>query len=424
MFDLNRDTLKNGLRLLTLPIEGSLSATVMVLVKAGSRYEEEKENGIAHFVEHMMFKGTKKRPTSKIIGMDIETIGGSSNAFTSYDYTGYYIKVPSEMISQACEIVSDLVKNGIFEQKEIAKEKGVIIEEIRMYEDRPMSKVSSLWFEKFFGNTPLGREITGSVESVTGIEQKHFFDFREEFYHGANIVVVLAGKLDTVNPNKLVEEHFGSIRQGKQSSFEAHSKKEVSSEIFQLQKDIEQSHLMIGGYGHNRSFEDRFKFRVADAIFSEGFGSRLFQVIRDELGLAYYVYASLSSFEDIGVYRVGLGVENSKVNQATEAVIKEMNKLLKGEFDEEEVDRARNYLIGNLATDLESTDEIAIWFGIQEILLNEVLTVEEVKKRILNVTRDDIIEVLNNIFFGQKLLMTAVTPKIEITNSLKDILHF
>ncbi len=420
---MDKTELPNGLRFLTIPVKASFSATIMVLVSAGSRYETSKNSGIAHFVEHMMFKGTEKRPSSKIIGMDIETIGGSSNAFTSYDYTGYYIKVPAEQIHNASEIMADMIKNGLFEEKEIEKERGVIIEEIRMYEDRPMSKVSSIWFDKFFGDTPLGRDIAGSVETVSKIKREDFQKFRNTFYHGKDLVVVLAGNLDSIDPKMMVEELFGDISIGHESSFEVYSKEERQKEIFQIKKSIEQSHLMIGGYGHNRNYKDKYKFKVADAILSEGFGSKLFQVIRDELGVAYYVYSSLTGLNDIGVYRIGLGVENSKIEIAVKAVIEEIRKLIEGKFDDDDLIRAKNYLLGNLVTDLESSDEIAIWFGIQELLLNKTLSVEEVKKEIMSVTKEDIISVSNDVFANQNLLMTAVTPEVEIKDGLSENLY-
>lgn len=414
------DELGNKFRVLHLPRETSLSVTVMVLVRVGSRYENKKDSGIAHFVEHMFFKGTEIRPTSKDIGNAIEMIGGSSNAFTSYDYTGYYIKVPKEKFAEATEILSDMIKNGTFDQSEIDKERGVIIEEIKMYEDRPMSKVGSIWSTEFFGDTPLGRDIAGTEESVSQLNKEDFIDFVGKNYVGNDMLFVAAGGVDSAEVVDVAKKHFSELNEGKVRAFDNYSRDEKESKVINLQKPLEQSHLMIGGYSYNRGYENKFILKVAQAMLSQGFSSRLFQVIRDQLGLAYYVYSRTQSFEDIGVFNIGLGVENSKVELAVEAVMKELTSLINGDFDDQELLRAKNYMLGNLVTDLENSDDLGLWYGLQKLLSDDIHTVEEVKNKIQKVTRDQIIDELQKVLKGQNLLLAGVTPHESLSNNIKD----
>ncbi|MCA9385460.1 insulinase family protein [Candidatus Dojkabacteria bacterium] len=421
--DIALTKLQNGVRVLSVKRQDSMTATVMVLVKVGSRYEDPMHSGIAHFVEHMFFKGTEKRPTSKDIGMAIEKIGGSSNAFTGQDFTGYYIKVPKENFAVSIEILADMIKHGIFQQNEIDKERGVIIEEIRMYEDRPMSKVGSEWYKEYFGDSPLGRDIAGSIDTVSSFNKEHFHDFVNTHYVGDSILVVVSGGVSEQDATGLVKEHFSDVQKGERSKFEKYSREERTPAVKNLYKPIEQSHLLLGGYAHNRNYENRFVLELADAVLSKGFGSRLFQVIRDELGLAYYIYSSITSFEDVGVFKVGMGVENSKVAIAVEAVLKEMRAIISGEFDNDELERAKNYLLGNMVTDMEQSDDNAMWYGLQELLTDKFYTVEDVKNIIMGISKEDIVREMNTVIAGQNLLLASVTPHQSLPDGIADQLH-
>lgn len=414
--------LANKLRLLTVPDKNSNSVSVLVLVGVGSRYEEKSVSGLAHFVEHMFFKGTKKRPTSKDIAMAMEKIGGSSNAFTSHDYTGYYIKTPKEQFDKALEIMADMIQNGLFRIEEIERERGVIIEEIRMYEDRPMNKVRQVWLENFFGDTPLGRDIAGSIDTVSNMTQANFKDFVKNEYTGENMVVAIAGGIESEYVRAKVEERFNNLKIGEKTVYEKYSKKVVEPSIHNLCKPIEQSHLFLGTYGHERSYKNRYALSVANTILSEGFGSRLFQEIRDKLGLAYYVYAGFDSFDEIGVFNIGMGVENSKVNSAVEAVMTQLREVINGKFDDEELERAKNYMLGSLITEMEASDEIAAWHGLQELLLEKVETIDEVKKEIEKIDREIIVQEMHKVFDGQSMLLASVSPHKNLSESLKDSL--
>ncbi len=399
---------KNGLRNLNVLTQDTQAVTIMFLIAVGSRYENKDEKGLAHFVEHTIFKGTKKRPSSKQIGMEIESLGGSSNAFTSYDYTGYYIKVPAVNFLSSFEILSDMFKNSLFSAKEIEKERGVIIEEIRMYEDRPTSKVAQVWFQNFFQDNNLGENITGKIENIKTIKQSQFFEFINKHYYAENVLLVISGNVDEGQINKGIEKFCMDIPSYKQKSKDEVNKSNFEKFEFQetekrkknieIEKQVEQAHIVLGGKGIKRDDESRFAFQVANAILASGFGSRLFQVIRDELGLAYYIYSKISAFEETGVFTIGLGVDKGRVDKAIEAVKEQLKQIKETNFTKKEFERAKNYLLGNLVTELETSDDIASFYGMQELLQTKQYSLQETKEKILHVSLEDISEITNQVF--------------------------
>ena len=339
------------------------------------------------------------------------------NAFTSQDYTGYYIKAPKEKFANSIEILSDMFLNSVFEKKEIDKERGVIIEEKRMYDDQPMDKVTELFDEKLFNKHELGRAIVGSIKSINNIKRKDILEFLSK-YGGENTIVVIAGAINKQEAFDKVGEHFSSLKKGKELQINEFKQRPVSKEIYNIKKEVNQTHLMIGGFAPNRHDENRFIFKVGDAILSKGFRSRLFQVIRDELGLAYYVYSQFDQYQEIGNLKIGLGVENTKVEKAVSAVIKQTNEVAQGNFSDEELARAKNYLIGQLTTGLETSDDIASWYGQQLLLNKKILSIEEVKKKVLSVTREEIVNIFGSYINENNLLLTSVSPHKKLDVSL------
>jgi predicted Zn-dependent peptidase len=397
-------TYSNKLRSLSVLSQDTQAVTVMFLVGVGSRYETESEAGLAHFVEHTLFKGTKKRPSSKQIGTEIESLGGSTNAFTSQDYTGYYIKSPAVNYENTFEILADMFKNPLFDEQEIEKEKGVIVEEIRMYEDRPPSKVSQEWMSNYFTGNNLGKDIAGTIDSVKAMKREQFLQYMNKHYYAENILVVVAGNVEQQQVEDMVTKHCQDIQplqEGKKAShftpFRPSADLQRPKQI-SIEKDVQQTHIVMGGQSIERDNDMRFALQVANAILGEGFGSRLFQVIRDELGLAYYVYSRLMSFNETGVYQIGMGVDSSRADQAMEAVKKQISEVVSGKFSKEEFERAKNYILGRIITDMETTEDIAGYYGMQELLNKEKYTIEEARKRIENVSIEEVIHVSEKIF--------------------------
>ncbi|HEX9805138.1 MAG TPA: pitrilysin family protein, partial [Candidatus Dojkabacteria bacterium] len=330
---INSNILDNKTRLLHIEDNDSNSVSIMVLVNAGSRHEKNSTSGLAHFVEHNFFKGSKKYPSSKIIGMAIENLGGSSNAFTSYEYTGYYIKVPKEKFEEAIDIMADMLIHSVFPSVEVEKERGVIIEEIRMYEDIPMRKVSQSHMTNLFSpGHPLGWDIAGTIDTVSSFGRDNIIDYTDEFYNGSNIIVSIAGGTSKEKTFSVFEKYFSQLKSGNRSKFQKFTKKEIASPINIQKKELEQTHIVLGGYGIKRSDEDRYAVRVGQTILGRGFGSILFQTIREKLSLAYYIHADHSSFQEIGAWDISMGVDNKRVVEAVEAVVGELDSFVKGTF--------------------------------------------------------------------------------------------
>lgn len=406
--------LKNNTRLIAIEDNDAQSACILVLFKVGSRHETLPESGLAHFIEHNFFKGSKNFPTSKDIGMAIEQLGGTSNAFTSYDYTGYYIKVPTDKFAAAARILSDMLTNPTFPEVEVEKERGVVIEEIRMYEDIPMRNVSSKFSEQLFGNKhPLGWDIAGTVDSVSKLNKEDILRFTEKFYNAENCLIAVASSLPSQGVYDIVNELFGPLKSGFDSTFEPFTPSILGRNKYLYDKKVEQTHIVMGGFGHQRNFEKKYPLKVGVSILSRGFGSRLFQVIREELALAYYVNADHTSYEETGYWDVSLGVDNSRIQLAIDAVLKELRTFKKGEFSEAEFERAKNYMIGNMITELETTDDLAYWYGAQELLNNETKTAKEVIEEIKNVTKDEVVEVWDSILKTDNIILTAITPSAD-----------
>ncbi len=410
--------LKNSLGSLLIHNPDSPSVTVMVMVSVGSRHETDKMAGIAHFVEHTIFKGTKKRPTSKQIGMEIELLGGNSNAFTSNDYTGYYIKVPSGKQQQALEILSDMVKNSLFVTAEIEKERRVIIEEIKMYEDMARSKVGDIFMHDVYLKHPMSREITGSVESLNGLNRQDLENFVRDNYTGSNMLISIAGNLERPTMEKLVEDSFGSLPTGLKAPFKKVTQHSLGGKINFTNKKLEQTHLVFGGFGYPRKNDKRYAYQVGNAILSYGFGSRLFQVLRDELGLAYYVDSSIPAYSDHGLFKIAMGVDSKRVGVAVNAALKQLSCLKTGDFSDEEFERARNFLIGSLITQLETSEDLGSWFGSQKLLRDELVSGEETIKRITNVTREEVLATWSPLLKPGNLHFTILGPKQFYKNDI------
>lgn len=403
-------SLKNQLRYLLTENKNSPSVTVMVLVGVGSRYETDRQAGLAHFIEHTVFKGTAKRPNSEIISNEIESLGGHTNAFTSQDYTGYYIKVPAINFRNSFLILSDFVLNPLFEEAELNKERGVILEEIRMYEDIPRSKVDDLFMRNMFGSHPLGREITGSVESVSALKRNDFIKFKQQFYTGCNMVVSISGNFNQSEAIDLITENFSALHRGERAIFKKLIEKRPQKHTEFVQKKLEQTHLVFGGFGYERDNEQRFPYQLGNAILGSGFGSRLFKVIRDKLGLAYYANSSLSPFKETGIFSIHMGVDNKRVVAAVNAAFAELKAIANGDFSDAELNRAKNYLIGTLTTQIEASDDVALWYGLQLLLRKEMLSAKETIAKIQKVSREDIIKAWQGLTDAGNMQLTTLGP--------------
>lgn len=410
MKTLTKKVLPNGLTIMTIPKKNALTATVFVLVETGSKYEEKNVNGISHFLEHMCFKGTKKRPTAAHISSELDALGASYNAFTSHEFTGYYAKVNPKHIENAVDVVSDIYLNQVFRPNEIAKESGVIVEEINMYEDDPKRKIHDNFMELLYGDQPAGWNIAGTREIVRSITKKDLEKYKNEHYVASATTVVVAGNIKEKEIQKLLEKKFSKISKSKK-----HSKKDVAEaqkkpEIQLEYRKTDQSHLILGVRTFPIADKRNAPLKVLSTILGEGMSSRLFHIIRNKLGAAYYVSSFTDLYTDHGYLGVAVGCDTKKAEQVTKAIISEFKKLKKTPVTKEELAKAKNYLIGRTSIGLETTDELAWFFAGQYALERKTKTPKEIIKEIEVVTAKDVQAVAKEIFKNEGLNLSYIGP--------------
>ncbi len=405
-----KTTLDNNLRVITIPMPGSLTTTVLVLVEAGSKYETKEINGLSHFLEHMCFKGTEKRPTSIDISHELDSIGAVYNAFTGMEYTGYFAKARPEHFDTILDVVSDIYLNQIFESKEIDKERGVIIEEINMYEDLPMRRVQEFFTNLLYGDQPAGWDIAGRKEVIKKLTRDDFVKYRGEHYLGQSSLVVIAGKFNEEEAIRKIENVFSGIKSDKKTPKIKTIEHQDKPEIFLKHKETDQTHLILGCRAFDIFDERRFALEVLSDILGGGFSSRLFQKIREEMGAAYYVSADADLYTDHGYLAASAGVDHNKINAVIEATLVEFRNLANKPVDKKELDRAKEHLIGHLIMGLETSDHLASFYGGQEVLTKKLMAPEEIVKKIQQVKAEEIMAVANDIFQNQKLNLAVIGP--------------
>jgi predicted Zn-dependent peptidase len=418
-----KTTLKNGLRVITVPLKNTQAVTVLALVGVGSKYEKKEINGISHFLEHMFFKGTKKRPTHRDIAETLDKIGGEYNAFTGEDYTGYYARVEASHIDLALDWVSDILLNSTLPSKQVEKEKKVIIEEINMYLDNPMIYVQSLWRKVLYGDQPAGRDIAGSKQIVKAITRQKLINYRKSHYIASNALVCVAGKIDSQELLKKVEKCFYPLNKAEkvQKAEVKESQKEPRALLYY--KKTDQTHLCLGVRAYNLFHPDRYVLQVLATLLGGMMSSRMFLEVREKLGLSYYVATGAEIDPDTGFLMTRAGVDNKNVKKAVKAILREYKKISQEKPTEKELQKAKNYLKGKTALSLETSEDLASFYSIQEILKSEILTPKQILQEIEKVTTDDILRVAKDIFTPQKLNLAMVGPfckRKEFESLLKD----
>ena len=406
-----RTVLKNGMRVILLPEPQSLATTVMVLVEAGSKYETKAINGISHFLEHMCFKGTTKRPRAADIAWELDGLGAEYNAFTGQELTSYFAKARNEALEKILEIVADLYVNPQFDPNEIEKEKGVIVEEINMYEDLPPRKVQELFLELVYGDQPAGWNIAGSKETVRSITRDNFLKYRGEHYvPQATAVVVAGGFSDAERVLRLVEEQFGTLSAGAKSPKVGVIEKQEKPGELVFAKESDQTHLVLGFRAFDVFDERRFALELLADILGGSMGSRLFQKIREEMGAAYYVHAATDLYSDHGLIAMSAGVDHLKMRDVISAGLGEFARFRNETVTPEELERAKEHAIGSLILSLETSDQLGYFFGFQEALHMALRTPEEVADRIRAVRAEDIQALAWELFKNDRLNLAVIGP--------------
>jgi predicted Zn-dependent peptidase len=400
--------LDNGLRAITVPMKGSPTVTVFVLVEAGSKYETKEQNGISHFLEHMCFKGTTNRPHNSDISTELDTIGSVYNAFTGHEYTGYYAKAEYSHVDKLLDVVSDMYLNPIFDEKEIEKEKGVIIEEINMYEDLPQRKVQVVFTDLLYGNTPAGWDVLGPADNIRKFKRDDFVNYRNKFYKAKSTTVIVAGNFAEAKVLKDIKKIFSVMPKAIKGKKEKVVENQTKPEISLFKKDTDQTHLVLGF----RSFDifDK-RSKVMDllvGVLDAGMSSRLFKKLRDEMGVCYYANAGQDAFTDHGVFSVSAGVDNKRVKEVVTVILSELNKLKTELVSEKELNKVKQNLAGTMYLGLESSNSLAKFYGFQEIMNEKIKTPEEIKKEINSVTAAEIKKLANEIFVNKGLNLAIV----------------
>jgi predicted Zn-dependent peptidase len=399
--------LPSGLPVLIAPVEGTASVTVMVFAGAGSRYEIDAERGISHFLEHMFFKGGKKYKTTQEVSAAIDSVGGDFNAFTAKEYAGYYVKVASEQSDLACDVLSDMLLHASFPPEEIDKERGVIIEEERMYQDTPMYRAGWDFEELMFGNHPLGWDTIGKESVIMSVKQADFQKHKDELYTAENLVLAFSGKITEEEAMAFAVKYFSGIEGKKARGFEPF-KEYGSTKVYLRTKNTEQSHLVLGVPGVSSQHKDHFPQKLLSVILGGNMSSRMFLNIREAKGLCYYISTETDSYLDAGAVSTRAGVDQSRLEEAVKLIKHEYDVCAKGGITEDELHRAKNYLKGKIVLSLEDSEELAHYYGKQQLLYPKVRSIEEYFEKIDAVTKEQVDTLASRILKPEHLRLVII----------------
>lgn len=403
-------TLDNGLRLILVPREASLATTVLVLVETGSKYETKEINGISHFLEHMCFKGTEKRPTAFAIASELDGIGASYNAFTSQEYTGYYAKARPKHFEQILDVVADIYLNQNFAAAEIDKERGVIIEEINMYEDLPMRKVQDVFMELLYGDQPAGWPVAGRKDIVNKLMREDFVAYHKEHYVAEATIVVIAGAFDEQAAIDGVRNYFSNITTGAKGVKVKTTEAQSGPRVALATKETDQTHLVMGVRAFDLFDERKYALELLADILGGGMSSRLFQKVREEMGAAYYIGAGADLSTDHGYMDISAGIDHKKMDDVIVAIVGELKRMAAEPVAPEELTRAKEHLIGGLVLGLETSNQWAGFYGSQEALEKKMMSPEELIKKTQEVTAEQIQSVAKDIIKNDGLNLAVIGP--------------
>ncbi|OGJ05520.1 hypothetical protein A2456_01055 [Candidatus Nomurabacteria bacterium RIFOXYC2_FULL_36_19] len=419
----SKKVLQNGLRVVTIPMKDNPTVTVLVLVEAGSKYEERKVNGISHFLEHMCFKGTIKRPKAVDISKELDALGSQYNAFTAQEYTGYYAKSDAKHFKKIFDVVSDIYLNSTFPETEMQKEKGVIIEEINMYEDMPQRHVQDLMMKLLYGDQPAGWNVAGEKKNILDMKRDDFVAYKKKHYLPEATVLVVSGKVTEEEVNKEVNKIFGKVSRGEKGNKLKVKEEQIKPQALIKFKETDQTHFVLGFRTYDLFDKKNPILTVLGGVLGGGMSSRLFVKLREEMGVGYYVRAYNDSYTDHGFLQISAGVDNKRIDEVLKAVLEECRKLKNKIVNEEELEKVKECLIGNMKLSLESSDDIANFHGGQELLKKEIKNIEDKAKEIRKVTASQIQDMAKDIFRDEKLNLALIGPFKDDVEFLK-ILKF
>ena len=403
-----RTTLSNGTRLLTAPMPQAQSVSCFVMFAAGARYEQPEEGGIAHFAEHMFFKGTERRPAARDIAGAIDGIGGEFNAFTGKEYTGYYVKCAAETRDVALDVLVDMLRNSRFDAEEIEREKGVIVEEMNMYFDTPRDFIGGVYENLLYGDQPLGRDIIGTKETVRAATRDTFTSFIDRWYRPERMVVGLGGRVGDDLADRL-EELLGSVEAQQTGEPEPDAIPANGASVRVHTKQSDQAHIVLGARSYPLGHPDRYALQLAATVLGGGMSSRLFTEVRERRGLAYYVFGTNQSYTDAGSTYAQAGVDISRIDDAVSTVAGELRRIASDPVPAAELEKARAFAKGRFVLGLESPHG-TIMFGLRrEVLQGAAEEPEDVLAGLDAVTGEDVQRVAQDVL-GKHLHLAVIGP--------------
>ncbi len=398
--------LKNNIDVISFLMPFTETVTVLTLVKIGSRYEEERLQGISHFLEHLFFKGTKKRPTTIEIAHELDNMGAEFNAFTSKEYTGFYITAASKYIDVILDILSDILLNSLFKEEEIQKERGAVIEEMNMFQDTPMRYIGDVFEELLYGDTPLGRKVIGAKKTLNNMKRDDFINYFKENYNSQNIVISIAGKFENLN----LEKFLGNIKRGKKSEYEKYTDNQKIPQVFIMDKKTDQAQVAIGYKTFSVFDKRRTILDVLATILGGGMSSRLFTEVRERRGLCYFVRTFAEHYLDQGYIGTFSGVTLNKIDKAIKIILQEHKKIIKYEISPKELNKAKEYIKGKFLLSAEGSYDIAHFIGMEKLILDRVISIEDYFKEIQGVTTIAIKKIAQEIFIPEQLNLAIIGP--------------
>jgi predicted Zn-dependent peptidase len=414
-------TLKNGLRILIVPAKSTKAVTVLTIVGTGSKFENKDINGISHFLEHMFFKGTKKRPDKLQIAEDLDMVGGNFNAFTGTDYTGYYAKVASKHFDLAMDWVSDIYLNSLLPEEEVDKEKGVIIEEINMYYDHPMRYIYTLWQQLLYGDQPAGWDIAGTKEVVSKLTRQQMFDYRAKHYVASNTIVVVAGNVTVQKAVAAAKKSFAGINTEEPGEKQQVVENQSVPGLLVNSRKTDQTHIALGVRAYNLFHPMRHASDLLATILGGMMSSRLWIEVREKLGLGYYIGTENPTDPDTGSLVTVAGIDSRKIDLGITTILKEYKRIKEEKVPASELKKAKDNVIGKMILSLESSDALAAFYANQELLEKKILTPEAIFKKINNVTAGDIQKVARDLFRPENLNL-AVIGSYDDEKRFRDLL--
>ena len=430
--DYTKHVLKSGLTVVLVPMVGVKSATVLAYVNTGSRYEPAEWSGISHFLEHMVFKATEKYPTPKALSQAVDAVGAEFNAFTSKEYTGYFVKSASTHIGLALDVLSDMLLTPKLLEDDLKREKGVIIEEINMYQDMPARHIGDVFEQLLFAGSDLGRDIIGTKDTVNGVTRENFLEYIKQWYGLGNMVVTIAGDAEALKKKALLGDIEKAFSKKSDSSDRQNGGKRTFGNVISLGKRLlienkkpEQAHFIMAVPGVDRKDPDRYALGVLGVLFGGNMSSRLFTEVREKRGLCYYVRSDMDYYHDAGTFGAAAGVDPARVEEAVKVVMEELFRLAdtagSKKITADEVKHAKDYLTGKTILDFEDSESIANYYGSKQLLEGKITTQEEALAKISAVTFHNVQKVAKRLLAKNALYFAMIGP-FESDEKFRDIL--